>query len=112
MATVSTPQAVSQSASASRSAVKVPKRRTGSGSQSGGTATQWTPSWTSIPAARGFVTVSAGWGLGGEEVVDRRGAGNRRLAAIRTSAGRDERGGQEGEKGMQSPKRDQVWPGL
>src|SRR3954451_2053702 len=26
--------------------------------------------------------------------------------------GRDERGGQEGEMGMQSPKRDQEWPGL
>src|SRR3954451_12738917 len=89
MATVSTPQAVSQSASVSRSAVKVSKRRTGSGSQSGGTATQWTPSWMSMPAARGFFTVRAGWGLGAEGVVSRRGTGDLRGAAIGTSAGRE-----------------------
>src|SRR3954447_7242738 len=89
MATVSTPQAVSQSASVSRSAVKVSKRRTGSGSQSGGTATQWTPSWMSMPVARGFFTVRAGWGLGAEGVVSRRGTGDLRWAAIGISAGRE-----------------------
>src|SRR3954452_16325890 len=92
MATVSTPQAVSQSASVSRSAVKVSKRRTGSGSQSGGTATQWTPSWMSMPAARGFFTVRAGWGLGVEGGVSRRGPGDLRRAAIGISAGRKGKG--------------------
>src|SRR4051794_2195366 len=89
MATVSTPQAVSQSASVSRSAVKGSKRRTGSGSQSGGAATQRTPSWVLVPAGRGFFTVGGGWGLGAEGVVSRRGTGDLRWAAIGTSAGRE-----------------------
>src|SRR5262245_12669806 len=65
-----------------------------------------------MPAARGFFTVRAGWGLG-EVVVDRRGAGNSRLAAIGISTGVEGTNaeGQEGEKGMPSPKRDQVSPG-
>src|SRR6266446_4771990 len=54
IATVVTPQSRSQSARTSRSTVNVPKRRTGSGERSGGTATQCSASPISIPAAWGL----------------------------------------------------------
>src|SRR5262249_8182543 len=68
-APVRRPQACSQAARASRSAVQVPKRRTGSGSRSAGTATQWASAPTSMPAASGLVTCrrprrGRGWGCG------------------------------------------------
>src|SRR5207244_3430753 len=53
------PQSRSQSARVSRSAVKVPKRRTGWGEQSEGTATQCSASPLSIPAACGWSSGSA-----------------------------------------------------
>src|SRR5215475_35475 len=67
MATVVTPQRCSQSARASRSAVQVPKRRTGSGSRWAGTQAQWASAPTSTPAASGLVTCSTprrGCGVG------------------------------------------------
>jgi len=59
MATVSIPQALSQSAMALRSAVKLANSRTGSSSRSGGTATKWDALPMSMPAALGWVIVSA-----------------------------------------------------
>src|ERR1700674_217977 len=59
IATVSTPQALSQSARALRSTVKLGNSRTGSSSRSGGTATKWEPLPMSMPAALGCVIVSA-----------------------------------------------------
>jgi len=73
MATVSTEQAVSQSASAFRSTVKLGNSRTGSSSQdvatsryvSGGTATKWLAEPMSIPAALGWVMARAARDLPG-----------------------------------------------
>ena len=56
MATVSTPQAVNQSAKACRSGVKVPNLRTGSAVRSGGTAAQISSLPMSRPAALGWIT--------------------------------------------------------
>ena len=67
IATVSTPQASSQSAKALRSTVKLGNSRTGSSSRSGGTATKWDALPMSMPAALGWVIVSAGSGLAGLE---------------------------------------------
>src|ERR1700680_2539265 len=69
MATVSTPQALSQSASALRSIVKLGNSRTGASSRSGGTATKWDPLPISIPAALGWVIVSAARDLPGLRLI-------------------------------------------
>ena len=65
MATVSTPQACSQSAIALRSTVKLANSRTGSSSRSGGTATKCDALPMSMPAALGCVMVSAARDLPG-----------------------------------------------
>ena len=65
IATVSTPQASSQSARALRSTVKLGNSRTGSSSRSGGTATKWDALPMSMPAALGWVIVSAARDLPG-----------------------------------------------
>src|SRR5712691_7482003 len=59
MATLCTPLSISHFAISRRSAVKHPKRRTGSGSRSGLMATQCSLPPTSIPAASGWTTASA-----------------------------------------------------
>ena len=59
MATVSTLHAVSQSAKALRSAVKLGNSHTGWSSRSGGTATKWEALPMSMPAALGWVIVRA-----------------------------------------------------
>ena len=56
IATVSTPQAVNQSARACRSGVKVPNLRTGSAVRSGATAAQISSLPISRPAALGWIT--------------------------------------------------------
>ncbi|CAE6873442.1 hypothetical protein R69658_08266 [Paraburkholderia aspalathi] len=65
IATVSIPQALSQSAMALRSVVKLANSRTGSSSRSGGTATKWDALPMSMPAALGWVIVSAARDLPG-----------------------------------------------
>src|SRR5450759_4159346 len=65
MATVSTPQALSQSARALRSIVKLGNSRTGVSSRSGGTATKWEALPMSMPAALGWVIVRAARDLPG-----------------------------------------------
>src|SRR5450631_3811758 len=65
MATVSTPQALSQSARALRSTVKLGNSRTGCSSRSGGTATKWDALPMSTAAALGWVNVSAARDLPG-----------------------------------------------
>src|SRR5882724_1362779 len=66
MTTVSMRWAMSQSANASRSAVKHPKVRTGFGARSGGRATQWVSPPTSMAAALGWVMLSPAVGSGGD----------------------------------------------
>ena len=63
MATTSTLQAASQSASACNPPVKLENSRTGSSSRSGGTATKWLALPMSIPAALGWVITRLGRGF-------------------------------------------------
>src|ERR1700674_3104301 len=69
IATVSTPQVLSQSARALRSTVKLENSRTGSSSRSGGTATKWDALPISIPAALGWVIVRAARDLLGLRLI-------------------------------------------
>ena len=78
IATGVTPQAMSQSARASRAAVQGPKRRTGGGAHPGGTATQCSASPMSMPAAGGETwRASESIGDGGSRGVGADGRGSR-----------------------------------